>query len=318
MPEGKRAGLEPALRKLFRENAESMPTLYSRPNDSPRSSSRRFCHHIHFHSFAAQPGEAKAIRQGDIESVDIDTLVESAVDGVETTDEPIETKKSGIDIKPDDNITEPEFEEERTRVISAIVNVEDEQYGGENGQHISEKKISKRELEREEEQRLEKEGFDAGLNSRFRLRKTSGNTAIIEGLMKLKRDRKPVSKETSVTPVKRLRIKDVDLNLKGKIIPQTEQFDKVSQEPLVFPENATDTMKMNILSERRKNRIKNFVLHTDDRDDVRDRFFIKTAFSFYYRVNKVFVDTRFRSCGFHIFAVTCGIDIFFAYFIYIQ
>ena len=34
-----------------------MPTLYSRPNDSPRSSSRRFCHHIHFHSFAAQPGE---------------------------------------------------------------------------------------------------------------------------------------------------------------------------------------------------------------------------------------------------------------------
>lgn len=42
MPEGKRAGLEPALRKLFRENAESMPTLYSRPNDSPRSSSRRF------------------------------------------------------------------------------------------------------------------------------------------------------------------------------------------------------------------------------------------------------------------------------------
>lgn len=239
-------------------NADIIETEADKPGDDAQTASDN----------AQQPGEAKVIRQGDIESVDIDTLVESAVDGVETTDEPIETKKSDIDIKHDDNITEPEFEDERTRVISAIVNVgEDEQSGGENGQHISEKKISKRELEREEEQRLEKEGFDAGLNSRFRLRKTSGNTAIIEGLMKLKRDRKPVSKETSVTPVKRLRIKDVDLNLKGKIIPQTEQFDKVSQEPLVFPENATDTMKMNILSERRKNRIKNFVLHTDDRDD---------------------------------------------------
>lgn len=67
MPEGKRAGLEPALRKLFRENAESMPTLYSRPNDSPRSSSRRFCHHIHFHSFAAQPGETGILDEKDYE-----------------------------------------------------------------------------------------------------------------------------------------------------------------------------------------------------------------------------------------------------------
>ncbi|MCD7773706.1 MAG: hypothetical protein LUH08_06610, partial [Ruminococcus sp.] len=204
-------------------------------------------------SAAEQP---KVIRQGDIESVDVDVLVESAVEGVETADDAVvEEKNSGIDIKFDP-VTP-------TASAPEMVGVEN----ADSTQAVHEKKASKRELEREEEQRLEQEGMNAGLNSRFRLRKTSGNTAIIEGLMKLKRERKPVQKDVEVVPVKRLRIKDVDLNLQGKIIPKTEQFDIVKDEPVEIPKDATDTMKMQILSEHRKNKIKNFVLRTDDRDD---------------------------------------------------
>ncbi|MCD7727018.1 MAG: hypothetical protein LUH57_01525 [Ruminococcus sp.] len=200
--------------------------------------------------------QPKVIRQGDIESVDVDVLVESAVEGVETADDAVvEEKNSGIDIKFDP-VTP-------TASAPEMVGVEN----ADSAQAAHEKKASKRELEREEEQRLEQEGMNAGLNSRFRLRKTSGNTAIIEGLMKLKRERKPVQKDVEVVPVKRLRIKDVDLNLQGKIIPKTEQFDIVKDEPVEIPKDATDTMKMQILSEHRKNKIKNFVLRTDDRDD---------------------------------------------------
>ena len=249
----------------------------------------------------------KVIRQGNIESVDIDTLVESAVDGVETTDEPIEKKQSDMDIRLDPITSVPDksdnddenpdadkaiYEDEKTRVIASIVNGDDNSPVENEEENKDVKKASRRENVHDEEQRLQKEGFDAGLNSRFRLRKTSGNTAIIEGLMKLKRERKPVSKEVEVTPVKRLRIKDVDLNLGGKIIPKTEQFDKI-EEPLTFPENATDTMKMNILSERRKNRIKNFVLRTNDRDDEETENKVKNTigdFDDYKQAHKVLSD----------------------------
>lgn len=203
--------------------------------------------------------QPKVIRQGDIESVDVDVLVESAVDGVEVADDAVvEEKNSGIDIKFESDVPVP----------VALQNEHDfSSEGTENPEHNQEKKVSKRALEREEEHRLEQEGLNAGLNSRFRLRKTSGNTAIIEGLMKLKRERKPVKKDVEVVPVKRLKIKDVDLNLKGKIIPKTEQFDAIKDDPVNIPNDASDTVKMQILSEHRKNKIKNFVLRTDEKDD---------------------------------------------------
>ncbi len=203
--------------------------------------------------------QPKVIRQGNIESVDVDVLVESAVDGVEIADDAVvEEKNSGIDIKFESDIPIPVASQTEIGFSSENTEIDE---------HIHEKKASKRTLEREEEQRLEQEGLNAGLNSRFRLRKTSGNTAIIEGLMKLKRERKPVKKDVEVVPVKRLRLKDVDLNLKGKLIPKTEQFDVIKDEPVNIPSGASDTIKMQILSEHRKNKIKNFVLRTDERDD---------------------------------------------------
>lgn len=227
----------------------------------------------------------KVIRQGDIESVDVDVLVESAVDGVEIADDAVvEEKNSGINIKFESDI--PISVASQNENSLSFENTED-------SEHIHEKKVSKRALEREEEQRLEQEGLNAGLNSRFRLRKTSGNTAIIEGLMKLKRERKPVKKDVEVVPVKRLKIKDVDLNLRGKIIPKTEQFDVIKDEPVNIPNDASDTMKMQILSEHRKNKIKNFVLRTDERDDEAEEKEVEKTigdFSDYKQAPKVLSD----------------------------
>lgn len=232
--------------------------------------------------------QPKVIRQGDIESVDVDVLVESAVDGVEVADDAVvEEQNDGINIRFDSDIPTPV-------AASADSNYKNRfsLQGAENaGSH--ERKASKRALEREEEQRLEQEGFDAGLNSRFRLRKTSGNTAIIEGLMKLKRERKPVKKDVPVVPVKRLKIKDVDLNLKGKIIPKTEQFDAIKDDSVDIPNDATDTIKMQILSEHRKNKIKNFVLRTDEKDDEEEEKVIEKTigdFCDYKQAPKVLSD----------------------------
>lgn len=213
--------------------------------------------HVSVDAVSDVKAESEKAKQTGIENIDVDSLVESAVDGVETTDEPIALQKSDMNIKLDS---------QRVRAEDSVPDLETD-FGAIIASEMAHKKQSKRDIEREEEERLGRAGSEAAQNSRFRLRKTSGNTAIIEGLMKLKRERKPVSKEVTVTPVKRLKIKDVDLNLRGKIIPKTEQFDAIKEDEIDFPDNATDTMKMNILSERRRNKIKNFVLHTDDRDD---------------------------------------------------
>ena len=210
-----------------------------------------------------------------IENIDIDSLVDEAVSDVKRTpalqDEDPTLVKEGK-TKNLDDFTLPEIE------------VDDADYDGEYTKKgrkglakiLGEKLEAEREkleAEKAEEEKAEREGFEAGLGSRFRLRKTSGNTAIIEGLLKLKRERGTISRAANVSPVKRLRIKDVDLGLEGKIIPRTEQFDKIDlndEEEFIFPEGATDTMKLRILAERRKDKVDNFVLENPERAAISD------------------------------------------------
>ena len=200
---------------------------------------------------------------GGIDDLDIDNLIDEAVSGVKDT--PI----------LQDN--EPTLVKEDRLNDFAIPDVEADDDESEVKQHKKSlaKKLSLRleeereriEAERAEEEEAERQGAEDGLNSRFRLRKTSGNTAIIEGLLKLKRERGTVSREENVSPVKRLRIKDVDLGLEGKIIPRTEQMDRIElddDDNIVFPEGATDTMKLRILAEKRKDKVDNFVLENSE------------------------------------------------------
>ncbi len=222
---------------------------------------------------------------GGIDDVDIDAMVEEAVSDVEDTPALEDEEPTLVNDKKSNNVdsfTLPEIEVDDS---SLLENEDDTHETSETRKHkkglagkISQKieeEREKLEAERAEEEEAEREGFEAGMGSRFRLRKTSGNTAIIEGLLKLKRERGTVNREANVSPVKRLRIKDVDLGLEGKIIPRTEQLEKISldDDEIIFPEGATDTMKLRILAERRKDKVDNFVLENPESEikaDVKD------------------------------------------------
>lgn len=213
---------------------------------------------------------------GGIEDIDTDSLVNEAVSNVEDTpilqdEDPTLVKKGEINNL--DDFTLPEIEVDDAVPERGSDNTKKNKKG--LAKMLSQKLEAEREkleAEKAEEEEAEREGLEAGLGSRFRLRKTSGNTAIIEGLLKLKRERGTVSREANVSPVKRLRIKDVDLGLEGKIIPRTEQFDKINldDDDFIFPEGATDTMKLRILAERRKDKVDNFVLENPDSEAMSD------------------------------------------------
>ncbi len=215
---------------------------------------------------------------GGIEDIDVDTLVDEAVSDVEDT--PVLQDEDPTLVKDDKYDNVDNFELPDIEVEDNAAQLGEESSGRSKKSLVKilsdrlEAEKEKLEEEKAEEDKAEKEGFEAGLESRFRLRKTSGNTAIIEGLLKLKRERGTVSREANVSPVKRLKIKDVDLGLDGKIIPRTEQFEKINldEEDLIFPAGATDTMKLRILAERRKDKVDSFVLENSDREvsDVKD------------------------------------------------
>lgn len=85
-------------------------------------------------------------------------------------------------------------------------------------------------------------------------KKRQGNTELIEGLMKLRRER---SERTAPTPVARKSIQDIDLKLDDKIIPNTTQLPELDGE-----EKALDE-----LQKRRKKKVADFVLVGDEEDN---------------------------------------------------
>ncbi len=86
--------------------------------------------------------------------------------------------------------------------------------------------------------------------------KSDKNAQVIENLMKLKKERGKVHKNTEITPVNRATIEDIDMDIEEKIIPKTEELDKAIE----IPEDATYEEKTKLLSEKRKNKIDNFKL----------------------------------------------------------
>lgn len=93
------------------------------------------------------------------------------------------------------------------------------------------------------------------------------NAAIIDNLMKLKRERGSVKKKQNVTPVNRPNVKDIDMGLTGKIIPKTEEFDKAVE----IPDDATYEEKTRILHQHRKKKIDSFRLKTFDENNSNEK-----------------------------------------------
>lgn len=99
------------------------------------------------------------------------------------------------------------------------------------------------------------------------LRENGSNTAIMEGLLKLKRERgAPKHKESKVPPVNRASIDDIELDIGSKIIPNTE---------IGLDENASEEERLQYLNAKRRERVKQFVISSDEeeapkKDDVAD------------------------------------------------
>lgn len=88
------------------------------------------------------------------------------------------------------------------------------------------------------------------------LSERSGNTAIIEGLLKMKKEKGVKSATAQIPPVKRAKINDIELDIKGKVIPKTQT--------LTLGEDATDEEKQMLLDQQRKKKISEFILQADE------------------------------------------------------
>ncbi len=97
------------------------------------------------------------------------------------------------------------------------------------------------------------------------IREVGSNTDIIEGLMKLKKERGAPKAESKVPPVNRASIDDIDLEIGKKVLPNTE---------VGLDENATEAEKLAYLNAKRRERVKEFVVETEQeapsKDDVAD------------------------------------------------
>lgn len=102
----------------------------------------------------------------------------------------------------------------------------------------------------------------------------SGNTELLDGMMRMKKERQ--SRTSSISPIERKSINDIELNLDDKIIPNTAQ--------IPIDEDMSEIDKITALKERRNKKIKDFVLVGDEEetedDELNDENHTKTIDDF--------------------------------------
>ncbi len=95
------------------------------------------------------------------------------------------------------------------------------------------------------------------------LRENGSNTAIMEGLLKLKKERgAPKHRESKVPPVNRASIDDIELDIDSKILPNTE---------IGLDENATEEERLAYLNAKRRERVKQFVIDSDEEEEPKKK-----------------------------------------------
>lgn len=89
------------------------------------------------------------------------------------------------------------------------------------------------------------------------------NAEAISSAMEVRRKNGTVKKISEATPVNRASVKDIDMGLTGKIIPKTEEFERVDD----IPQDASYEEKSRMLRERRRSKVDNFRLKEAAEDD---------------------------------------------------
>lgn len=90
-------------------------------------------------------------------------------------------------------------------------------------------------------------------------KKSRINTSVIERMVMEKKSGSGYTPTGAIPPVNRASVKDIDMDLEGKIIPKTEQLE--------ISDDLTDEQKMEILEKRREQKVQNFVLDNDRNDE---------------------------------------------------
>lgn len=97
------------------------------------------------------------------------------------------------------------------------------------------------------------------------MKEGGSNTSIIEGLLKLKKERGNPKATPKVPPINRASIDDIELDIERKVIPNTE---------IGIDENATEEERLAYLNAKRRERVKQFVVEEEEeapsKDDVAD------------------------------------------------
>lgn len=81
------------------------------------------------------------------------------------------------------------------------------------------------------------------------------NTSVLERLVKEKKGSRDMTVTDAVPPVNRASVKDINMDLTGKIIPKTEQLE--------IDDSLTEDEKIAILEKRREKKVQSFVLDSD-------------------------------------------------------
>lgn len=92
------------------------------------------------------------------------------------------------------------------------------------------------------------------------IHENGSNTAIMEGLLKLKKERggSPKRRDQNASPVNRASIDDIELDIDSKILPNTE---------IGLEEGATEEERLAYLNAKRRERVKQFVIASDEEEE---------------------------------------------------
>lgn len=120
----------------------------------------------------------------------------------------------------------------------------------------------------------EKRSPNRGLSEKFQKgeapmrKKTPEENA--KAIKRLSQEKSPRSAgEQNVPPVNRATVKNMDLGLEGKIIPKTEELERIE-----IPEDASFEEKTELISQKRKKKVEDFVLQTQNDEKKADEPFV--------------------------------------------
>lgn len=93
--------------------------------------------------------------------------------------------------------------------------------------------------------------------------KAKENAELIENLMKLRREQGAVIPESEETPVTRANVNDIDMGIEDKIIPKTEEMERIND----IPEGLDYEEKSQMLRDRRRKKVDNFRYKRSDDEE---------------------------------------------------